>query len=299
MNILVVGSIALDTVETPFGSVDNSPGGSALYFSHAASFFAPVNVVGVVGTDFDPGLLTSGENKHIDFEGVYTENGKTFRWGGHYHKDPNKRDTLFTDLNVFEHFKPQIPPKFRKSEIVFLANIDPNLQLQVLEQIEKPKLVVLDTMNFWISGQRPALVEVIAKTDVIILNDEETKQLTGETNLIRGGQKVLDMGPDTVIIKKGEHGAVMIKNDVYFVAPAYPVKEVIDPTGAGDSFAGGFVGYLADRADFSDSEQRKAVINGTVIASFCVQDFSFKKLLSLTDEQINERIDEIRKFTQY
>ncbi len=299
MNILVVGSVALDTVETPFGSVDDSPGGSALYFSHAASFFAPVNVVGVVGTDFDMNLIKAGKNRPINFDGVYTEEGKTFRWGGRYHKDPNKRDTLFTDLNVFENFKPQIPLNFRKSEIVFLANIDPNLQLQVLEQIEKPELVVLDTMNFWISGQRPALEDVIRRTNIIILNDEEIKQLTGETNLITGGRKVLDMGPDTVVIKKGEHGAVMLKKDCYFTAPAYPVREVIDPTGAGDSFAGGFVGYLAQKADFSDKEFRKAVIYGTVIASFCVEDFSFKNLVSLTDEHIVVINQEIYKITQY
>jgi sugar/nucleoside kinase (ribokinase family) len=297
MDALVVGSIALDTVETPFGSVDNSPGGSALYFSNAASFFTPVNVVGVVGTDFDIQLIDFGQDRQINFDGMIIEAGKTFRWGGRYHEDPNKRDTLFTHLNVFENFKPVIPENFRRSEVVFLANIDPVLQLQVLDQIAKPKLVVMDTMNFWISGKRSALEDVISRSTIVILNDEETQQLTGEVSLITAGNKVLQMGPEVVVIKKGAHGAIMMSNNSYFIAPAYPVQKVIDPTGAGDCFAGGFVGYLASKQDFSDAILRKAVIYGSVIASYNVEDFSFRRLTSLNTADLDNRFDQIREMT--
>ena len=299
MNILVVGSIAFDTIETPHQSVDDSPGGSALYFSNSAGFFAPVNVVGVVGEDFDLKEIDFGKGRPINFDGLYTEKGKTFRWGGRYHDDPNKRDTLFTHLNVFENFKPEIPAHFRDSEIVFLANIDPVLQLQVLNQITDPKLIVTDTMNFWISGRRDALDQVIQKTNILILNDEETRQLTDEINLRQGAEKLLEMGPEVVVIKKGEHGAILISKDSYFVAPAYPVKNVVDPTGAGDSFAGGFVGYLAKSGNFEDGELRKAIIYGTAVASFCVEDFSFKRLAKLTQQELNDRTVELKKIMSY
>jgi len=299
MNILVVGSIAFDTVETPDQSVYDSPGGSALYFSNAASFFAPVNVVGVVGEDFDLDVIDFGKERSINFDGLYTEKGETFRWGGRYHDDPNKRDTLFTHLNVFENFKPQIPENFRNSEIVFLANIDPDLQLQVLNQITNPKLVVTDTMNFWISGKRSALDEVIKRSNILILNDEETRQITGEINLTHGGQKILKMGPDVVVIKKGEHGAILMSKDSYFVAPAFPVPKVVDPTGAGDCFAGGFVGYLAKNGAFEEEDLRKAIIYGTVVASFCVEDFSFRRLVRLNMEELNKRYSSIKKITTY
>jgi sugar/nucleoside kinase (ribokinase family) len=299
MEILVVGSIAFDTVKTPHGSVDNSPGGSALYFSNAASFFAPVNVVGVIGTDFDLDKINIGKDRPINFAGLYQEEGKTFRWGGRYYDDPNKRDTLFTHLNVFENFKPRIPADFCQSEVVFLANIDPVLQLEVLQQMKKPEIVVLDTMNFWISGRRSALDKVIAKSNIIILNDEEAQQLTGEMNLIQGGQKILQMGPEVVVIKKGEHGSIMISEDSYFVAPAYPVQKVIDPTGAGDTFAGGFVGYLAKNGNFNNENLRRAVIHGSVIASFNVEDFSFRRLAALRDEELNERLESIKNFVSF
>ena len=299
MNILVVGSIALDTVETPEESVNDSPGGSALYFSNAASFFAPVNVVGVVGDDFDPKMIDFGKNRPINFDGVYTESGKTFRWGGRYHDDPNKRDTLFTHLNVFENFKPDIPVQFRDSNIIFLANIDPELQLQVLNQINDPKLVVTDTMNFWISGKRNKLEEVIHHTNILILNDEETRQLTGEINLNSGASRLLEMGPDVVVIKKGEHGALLISKGSYFIAPAFPVEKVVDPTGAGDSFAGGLVGYLAKKGSFDDSELRKAIMYGTVVASFCVEDFSFRRLAKLNSNELTERYNTLKNITSY
>ena len=299
MNILVVGSIALDTVETPKKSVDDSPGGSALYFSNSASLFAPVNVVGVIGEDFDLNRINLGKNRPINFDGLYTEKGKTFRWGGRYHDNPNNRDTLFTHLNVFENFKPEIPDNFRDSELVFLANIDPELQLQVLNQMTNPKLIVTDTMNFWISGKRPALEEVIKHSNILILNDEEIRQLTGRINLRHCAESLLEMGPDVVVIKKGEHGAILISKDSYFVAPAYPVQSLVDPTGAGDSFAGGFVGYLAKNGNFQDSEYRKAIMYGTVVASFCVEDFSFKRLADLTIEELNNRYSDLKKITTY
>jgi sugar/nucleoside kinase (ribokinase family) len=299
MQILVVGSIAFDAVETPEHSVTDSPGGSALYFSTAAGFLAPVNVVGVVGTDFDLKMIQLPPGHRINFDGLTTEQGKTFRWGGHYHKDPNIRDTLFTQLNVFENFKPQIPTPYRENDIVFLANIDPDLQLQVLQQLANPKLVVLDTMNFWISGKRSALEKVIARTHILILNDQEIRQLTGATSLIQGGRMILEMGPNVVVVKKGEHGAIMIGQKSYFAAPAYPVVRVVDPTGAGDSFAGGFVGYLARCGRFTDKEIRKAMIYGTVIASFIVEDFSFKRLVNLTEGEINTRYKEVKKITRF
>jgi sugar/nucleoside kinase (ribokinase family) len=299
MDILVVGSIALDTIETPKMSVDDSPGGSALYFSNSASLFAPVNVVGVVGEDFNLQNINLGKNRPINFDGLYTEEGKTFRWGGRYHENPNKRDTLFTHLNVFENFKPEIPENFRDSELVFLANIDPELQLQVLNQMINPKLIVTDTMNFWISGKRHALEEVIKHSNILILNDEEIRQLTGRINLRHCAENVLEMGPEVVVIKKGEDGAILISKDSYFVAPAYPVQNLVDPTGAGDSFAGGFVGYLAQNGNFQDSEYRKAIMYGTVVASFCVEDFSFKRLAGLTIEQLKNRYSDLKKITTY
>ena len=206
---------------------------------------------------------------------------------------------LFTHLNVFENFKPEIPVHFRDSEIVFLANIDPVLQLQVLNQITDPKLIVTDTMNFWISGRRDALDQVIKETNILILNDEETRQLTDEVNLRQGAEKLLEMGPEVVVMKKGEHGAILISKDSYFVAPAYPVKKVVDPTGAGDCFAGGFVGYLAKSGNFEDGELRKAIIYGTAVASFCVEDFSFKRLAKLTQQELNERTVELKKIMSY
>ena len=299
MNILVVGSIALDTIETPEHSVDNSPGGSALYFSNAASFFAPVNVVGVVGEDFELHVIDFGNNRPVNFDGLYTEKGKTFRWGGRYHENPNKRDTLFTHLNVFENFKPDIPAHFRDSDIVFLANIDPELQLQVLNQISDPKLIVTDTMNFWISGKRSALEKVIQNSNILILNDEEIRQLTGKINLRDGAEVILEKGPEVVVIKKGEHGAVLMSKSSYFVAPAYPVQKVVDPTGAGDSFAGGFVGYLAKNENFHDHDLRKAIMYGTVVASYCVEDFSFKRLARLTNEELISRYDSLKEMTAY
>ena len=299
MKILVVGSIALDTVETPAETVSDSPGGSALYFSGAAGLFAPVNIVGVVGEDFNFDHFSVFVGKDINTDGVYTESGKTFRWGGRYYEDPNRRDTLFTHLNVFENFKPVIPENYRNSDLIFLANIDPELQLQVLEQIKNPKLVILDTMNYWISGKRSVLEQVISKTDVLILNDEETKQLVDDPNLFRAANRILELGPKSLIIKKGEHGAVLMDKDGLFLTPAFPLERVKDPTGAGDSFAGGFVGYLATNGKITPEKMRQAVVYGTILASFTVEDFSFNRLIQIERRDVEDRIAKFRQLTAY
>ncbi len=300
MSVLVVGSIAFDTVETPYGNADDSLGGSALYFSAAASLFCPVNVVGVVGSDFDASKISFLKKRGVNLDGLYVESGSTFRWGGRYHKDLNKRDTLFTYLNVFESFQPKIPAQYRDAEYVFLANIDPTLQLQVLEQIKKPKLVVLDTMNFWISGKRPMLDEVVKRCDILILNDEEARELSDEQNLITAIKKVSSIGkPKTLIVKKGEHGAVLYHKGAFFFVPAYPLDRVIDPTGAGDSFAGGFLGYISKTGNMRLGTLKKALVYGSAIASFNVEDFSFNKLKALTSEELDKRFNEFKALTRF
>ncbi len=299
MSLLVVGSIAYDTVETPFGKVEDSLGGSALYFSAAASLFGPVNVVGVVGSDFDASKISFLKKRGVNLDGLYMESGKTFRWGGRYYEDMNKRETLFTYLNVFERFQPRIPEEYRHSEYVFLANIDPELQLKVLEQIQKPKLVVLDTMNFWINGKRAQLQTVLKRSDIIVVNDEEAREMTGEFNLIKAIKRIVEYGPKSVIVKKGEHGAMLYQDGKFFFAPAFPLEKVVDPTGAGDSFAGGFMGYLAktDKTDFANL--KKAIIYGSTIASFNVEDFSFNRLKTLTMEEIEQRVELFKELTAF
>ncbi len=299
MSILVVGSIALDTVETPHGKADDALGGSALFFSTAASFFSPVNMVGVVGDDFNFADVEFLKNRNVDFSGVVTESGETFRWGGKYHKNINLRDTLFTDLNVFQDFKPTIPEHYRNSELIFLANIDPDLQLDVLDQINKPRISVLDTMNFWISSKRDSLMRLLRQVDILILNDEELIQLTEKHNLYDGASDILKEGPKAVVIKKGEHGAVLVSANGYFLAPAYPVKRVIDPTGAGDSFAGGFMGFLSTCEEINHQTLRQAVVYGSVAASFTVEDFSFDRLKNISLGEIKERVNSIREMTSF
>ncbi len=299
MSILVVGSIALDTVETAHGRVEDAPGGSALYFSAAASFFAPVNVVGVVGEDFDFAEIAFLQERQVDLRGLKVEKGETFRWGGRYHADMNHRDTLFTYLNVFEQFNPDIPEAYRDSQFLFLANIDPELQLKVLNSVTNPRLTVLDTMNFWISGKRQPLDEVISRVNVLILNDEEIRELTGIDNIHRAARELLTRGPQVLVVKKGEHGAVMITAEDYFFAPAYPVEQVVDPTGAGDSFAGGFVGYLAQKGSLTPECFRQAVIYGSTIASFNVESFSFQRLKSLQKKEIEQRVERFREMVRF
>ncbi len=295
MSLLVVGSLALDTIETPFGKAEDALGGSAIYISLSSSYFInTIQMVGVVGGDFPESALKFLQEANIDLEGLQIEkSGKTFRWGGRYHYDMNVRDTLFTDLNVFENFKPIIPETYKKSNYVCLGNIDPVLQKCVIEQIESPRLVVGDTMNFWINGKRKPLLETLKLMDVLILNDSEARLLSNEPNLIRAAKTIMKFGPCIVIIKKGEHGALLVTEKTIFSAPAFPLENINDPTGAGDAFAGGFIGWIAKTGDLSEENLKRAVIYGSILASFCVEQFSIGRLKDLTYLEIKDRF---RKF---
>ena len=301
MSLLVVGSLALDNIETPFGSVTNALGGSATYISTAASYFAkPIRLVGVVGGDFPAGAISFLEGKGVDLEGLQIiKEGKTFHWSGRYHYDLNSRDTLFTELNVFEQFDPKIPERYRKSTCVCLGNIDPVLQRRVLDQIESPWLVVCDTMNYWIEGKNAELRETLRQIHILILNDSEARLLSKEPNLIKAGRAIRAMGPRIVIIKKGEHGALLLADQLVFSAPAYPMENIFDPTGAGDTFAGGFIGWLERTGDISEENLKRAVIYGSTLASFCVEKFSVDGLADLTYLQIQDRFREFRELSRF
>lgn len=300
MSILVVGSVGLDSVETSAGKVENALGGSAIYFSVAASFFHnPIRLMAVIGDDFPQEHIHFLQSRAIDLTGLeLIQGGKTFRWGGRYTDDPNAALTLFTHLNVYGDFNPKLPANHKDTHFVFLANINPELQLSVLQQTTDAKLIVCDTMNLWINNSRDALIRTLSKVDILIINDSEARLLTDESNLIRAAKVILTYGPNRVIIKKGEHGAVSLTDSTFFSAPAYPLQIVSDPTGAGDSFAGGFLGYLASTGDLSEHTIRKAIIYGTVIASFNVEDFSLNRQRSLTSAEINQRYSEIQKSVQ-
>ena len=293
--LLIVGSVALDNVKTPFGDTKEALGGAAVYSSIAASFFSPVRLVGVVGNDFPQKHINFLSSRNIDLAGLQTVDGKTFRWSGYYEFDLNQAHTTDTQLNVFQHFHPDIPEEYRDSEYVFLANIDPELQLQVLDQVRNPKLTACDTMNFWIDGKKDALLEVIKRVDVVFMNDAEARQLVGSYSLVKAAREISEMGPKAVIIKKGEHGAVMVSDGTFFAAPSYPLEEVIDPTGAGDSFAGGFIGYLAATDDISEANLRKATVYGSTLASFNVEDFSLERFSRLAKPEILERYCEFKQ----
>ncbi|NCW45011.1 MAG: sugar kinase [Gemmatimonadaceae bacterium] len=297
--VLVVGSVALDSVETPFGKADEVLGGSGTYFSSSASHFTPVQLVGVVGDDYPVEKLEPLAARGVDLAGLEKASGTSFRWRGRYRHDLNSAETLETHLGVFSHFRPKIPDQFKCSPFVFLANIDPRLQLQVLEQVEKPRLVACDTMNFWIESRRPDLVELLRHVDLITLNDAEARQLTEHTNLVQAARWIMDKGPKHVLIKKGEHGAFMFTRDSIFFAPAYPLESVFDPTGAGDSFAGGFIGYLAATGDLSDANMRRAVVVGSAMGSFAVEKFSNARLLEITRADIDARIREFRQLVAF
>ncbi len=297
--ILVVGSVAFDTVETPFGRAEKVLGGSASFFSVAAAFFAPVNLVGVVGRDFGEKQLAAFRGRPIDVEGLERMDGATFHWQGRYSYDLNSRDTVCTELNVFEFFKPKIPARYRASDYVFLGNIDPVLQRDVLAQVERPKLVACDTMNFWISGKLAELRKTLALVHVLLINDAEMRELSGEWNLVKAARAIRKMGPATLVVKKGEHGVVMFTEGGAFAAPAYPLEDVFDPTGAGDTFAGGFLGYLASAASLDDEALRRAVIMGSTMASFCVEAFSLDRLLRLTRREIDERYRLFKRLTTF
>ena len=297
--VLVVGSVALDSVETPFGKADDVLGGSGTYFASSASHFAPVQLVGVVGDDYPLDLLQPLVERGVDLAGLEKVSGSSFRWRGRYRHDLNAAETLETHLGVFSSFRPNIPDQFREAPFVFLANIDPRLQLQVLEQVKKPRLVACDTMNFWIESRRPELVELLGHVDLITLNDGEARQLTEHTNLVQAARWILDKGPKHVLIKKGEHGAFMFTRDSVFFAPAYPLESVFDPTGAGDSFAGGFIGSLAASGDLSDASMRRAVVVGSAMGSFAVEKFSNGRLLDITRADIDARVQEFRQLVAF
>ncbi|MFZ6033611.1 MULTISPECIES: PfkB family carbohydrate kinase [Melioribacter] len=301
MSLLVVGSIGLDDIETPFDSVKNALGGSTTYISLAASYFtAPVSIVGVVGGDFEQRHIRMLENHNIDLEGLQiVEGAKTFRYGCKYHYDLNARDSLFTHLNVFEHFDPVIPEQKKKSSFVILGNISPALQLKVLDQLTNPKFVVCDTMNFWIEGAKEDLLKVLKRVDVLIINDSEARLLTQQPNLIKAAKIISEMGPKYLIIKKGEHGALLFGDDSIFSAPAYPMEDINDPTGAGDAFAGGFTGYLHKNRDLSFDNLKRAVIYGSVMASFCVEKFSTKGLEDLSYLEIQNRFFEFKELSSF
>jgi len=289
MSIVVVGSVAHDTVETGHGGVTDALGGSASFFSVAARFFAPVSVVAVVGIDFKPEYRQFLADRKIDLRGLERRPGKTFRWHARYHEDMNIRDTINLELNVFQGFSPELLPDQRRCDYLFLANIAPELQERVLEQVTSAKLVAGDTMDHWIAQQGPALKRLMPRLDIITLNDEEARLLSGEHNLVKAGRAILRMGPRSVLIKRGEYGVLQFSSEGMFAVPAYPLEEVIDPTGAGDTFAGGLMGYLARAARFDESSLRTAVVYGSVMASFAVEKFSLDRLAELTWDEIDRR----------
>lgn len=299
MSVLVVGSVALDSIETPFGKADEVLGGSANYFAASASHQTPVQLVGVVGSDYPVEKLEALKSRNVDFAGLEHMEGESFRWRGRYRHDLNSAETLETRLGVFSHFKPKIPAQFRSAEYVFLANIDPRLQLDVLSQVERPKLVACDTMNFWIESRRADLLTLLGKVDLITLNDGEARQLTEKANLVHAARWILERGPKTVLIKKGEHGAFMFTKDTVFYAPAYPLESVFDPTGAGDSFAGGFMGWLARTGDLSEANMRRAVVIGSAMGSFVVEGFSITRLLEVNRADIDRRVAEFHQLVTF
>ena len=293
--LVIVGTVAFDAIETPFGKTDKILGGAATYIGLSASNFnVDSAAVSVVGGDFPQEYLDLLKNRNIDIEGIeIVKEGKTFFWSGKYHNDMNSRDTLATELNVLEHFNPVVPENYRDAEVVMLGNLHPMVQQGVLDQMtKKPKLAILDTMNFWMDIALDDLLSVIKKVDVITINDEEARQLTGEYSLVVAARKIHEMGPKYVVIKKGEHGALLFHDDNVFYAPALPLEEVFDPTGAGDTFAGGFAGYLAKTGDFSFENMKTAVIYGSTLASFCVEKFGTERMQTLTDKEIYKRLDQ-------
>ncbi|OJT24435.1 sugar kinase [Archangium sp. Cb G35] len=299
MSLLVVGSVALDSVETPFGLKEDVLGGSATYFSTSASFFAPTQVVAVVGEDFPQAHLDFLKARGVDLEGVTREKGRTFRWKGRYGFQLNEAETLDTQLNVFQSFSPRLPEKYRDAQYVFLGNIHPELQSQVVDQVKAPKLVAADTMNFWINGSRPALLKTLKRVNLLFVNDAEARQLTGEHNIVRAARAILGMGPDRVVVKRGEYGALLFEQDHIFACPAMPLAEVFDPTGAGDTFAGGFMGTLAIASQLNTETLRRAMVMGSVMASFTVEKFSLERLRDVTRSEIRARFAEFKRLTHF
>jgi sugar/nucleoside kinase (ribokinase family) len=301
LDLLVVGSVGLDHVETPFGKIENALGGAATYISLSASYFTkPVKLIGVVGEDFPKEHIDMLEEHLVELDNLeIVKGGKTFRWGGRYHYDLNVRDTLYTELNVFEQFDPVVPEKLRKNSFVTLGNILPSLQQKVIDQLEGDNFIVTDTMNLWIETTYDDLLKVLKSTNVLIINDSEARLLSKEANLIKAAAAIRDMGPEYLIIKKGEHGALLFNDGVIFSAPAYPIDSIFDPTGAGDSFLGGFAGYLHNSGDMSFDNFKRAVIYGSTMASFCVEKFSTKGLEELDKLRIHDRFLEFRELSRF
>ena len=299
MAILAVGSVAFDTVRTPFGRADDILGGAATYFSLAAAQFTDVSIVAVVGQDFGERERKVFADRRIDLTGLQQSKGKTFRWGGEYSYELNYRTTLFTELNVFESFQPKVPEAHRRPDILFLGNIHPRLQLEVLRQVEKPRLIAADTMNYWIEGTPKELRAVLEGVDVLLVNDAEARELSGEFNLVRAAEKIKAMGPKMLVVKRGEYGVLLFNEHHRFAAPAYPLETVFDPTGAGDTFAGGFLGYLAQQSSVDNDALRQAIIFGSTLGSFCVEDFGTRRLETLTREEIVDRYREFKQLTHF
>ncbi|MEA2006193.1 MAG: PfkB family carbohydrate kinase [Acidobacteriota bacterium] len=299
MSLVIVGSLAFDTIETPKWRRERIVGGSCTYCALAASYFTSPGIVGVVGEDFPEEVIELFKKRKIDIQGLEIKPGKTFHWEGRYGHDPNYRTTLKLEMNVFDNFKAQLPTKYKETDILFLANIDPDLQENILSQVKKPKIVAMDTINFWIKNKRPQLLRVMEKVDIFFSNDEEVKLLTEEINLIKAGKKVLNMGPSLVVIKKGEHGALVLGENNVFGVLAYPCEDVIDPTGAGDSFAGGFLGYMDRAKQGSISDIRKAAVFGSVMASYTIEDFGIERLKFLSDFEIKERFSAFKKLISF
>ncbi len=300
MSVLVVGSIAFDTIETPFGRSEDTLGGSSTYIALSANFFADnINLVGVVGSDFGDQNIRLLQSRDINIDGLQiVENGKTFRWAGKYHYDMNTRDTLDTQLNVLADFDPVIPHQYQQTKYVCLGNIDPVLQRKVLNQISRPKLTICDTMNFWIEGMLDELKKTLEEVDLLVVNDSEARELSGEPNLVKAARVIRSMGPKILIIKKGEHGALLFTDNGIFAAPAYPLESIYDPTGAGDTFAGGLIGYIAKKDDISELTLRKGILYGSAMASFCVEQFGPQRLLDLTHLEVEDRFQSFLDLSQ-
>lgn len=298
--VLIVGSVALDSIKTPFGEHENILGGSAVHSSVSASFFSPVNLVGVVGEDFPQKHVDMLKKRNVDVSGLQIiKGGKTFHWKGFYEHDMNQAHSLDTQLNVFADFDPVLPDAYKDTPYVFLANIDPELQLRVLQQVKKPKLTLLDTMNFWISSKREKLLEVMKKVDVVLLNEGEIRQLMNTSSIIKGARALLKEGIKILIVKKGEHGVLLFHGKTIFAAPSFPIDDVKDPTGAGDSFAGGFIGYIAKTGDISEKNMRQAIMVGSTMASYIVEDFSCDRFMRLTEKDIHARFDEFNQLCHF
>lgn len=295
IKLLVAGTIAYDSIETPFGKVENVLGGSALHFTNAASFFTDVGIVATVGRDFNLDDIAFLRERNVDMKGVEVDDGKTFRWEGKYGYDLNQAITLKTELNVIETFKPHVPDDFRDAEFVFLANIDPELQADVIDQVNAPSAIVLDTMNYWIEHRYEQLMDVIKRVHMLVINEAELREISKEHNLVKGAKKLMDEGPSCIIAKRGEYGVLMVNREEVFLCPAYPLEDVFDPTGAGDTFAGGFMGYLANMGNASLETIKQAIIMGSLMASFNVEDFSVNRLKHLSYDEIRERYRSFKK----